>query len=115
MTTADRRHVTVEDGGRVLARADVQCDAQLGTVQASLHVEAGHLPPGTRARLVDAVLDLPDLPTGAHLHAALPTGDAEILDRVRERCTLVELRAAGASCLLDGTLPVAEPADPADP
>ncbi len=104
MTNAERQHVTVEEDGHVFATADVHSDPDSGLVQAWLHVESGHLPPGTRTRLVDAVLDLPDLPTGAHLRAALPTGDAEILDRVRQRCSDVELRAAGSSCLLDGTL-----------
>jgi hypothetical protein len=43
------QHITIEDDRRDPGRARV--------VRAALRVEAGHLPPGTRARLVDAVLD----------------------------------------------------------
>ncbi len=99
----ESRHITIEDDGRLLAEADVS--SQAGVVRAALRVEAGHLPTGTRARLVDAVLDTSDAPAGTPLEVSLPAGDAEILLRMRERCTDVETRAAGASCLLHTTTP----------
>lgn len=49
------QHITIEDDRRVLARS--RCPGRARVVRAALRVEAGHLPPGTRARLVDAVLD----------------------------------------------------------
>ena len=55
-------------------------------VRASLSVESGHLPAGTRTRLVDAVLDAPEVSSCTHVQVALPLGETEILDRVRERC-----------------------------
>ena len=97
------QHITIEDDGRVLAEADVQAEPDV--VRAALRVEAGHLPPGTRVRLVDAVLDIPDARPGTRLVVTLPAGDAEILERIRERCEQVQTRAAGASCLLDTTQP----------
>lgn len=104
-TVASRQHIVVEDGSRVLARADVQPDTELHTVHAWLHVESGQLPPGVRTRLVDAVLDLPGLQNGAHLQAAVPAGDGEMVTRVRQRCEHVRLRSAGSSCLVEATLP----------
>jgi hypothetical protein len=97
------QHITIEDDGRVLAEADVRAEPDV--VRAALRVEAGHLPPGTRARLVDAVLDISGAQPGTRLVVTLPAGDAEILERIRERCEQVETRAAGASCLLDTTQP----------
>ena len=66
-------------------------------MHADLHVEAGHLPAGTRTRLVNAVLDQPAAAPGAQLDVTLLAGDAEILHRLRERCDDVDTRAAGAS------------------
>ena len=74
-------------------------------VRASLHAQAGHLPAGTRTRLVDAVLDLPQTRESNRLEATVPLGDAESLDRLRERCDEVLTRPAGASCLVDAALP----------
>src|SRR3954454_20647017 len=56
------QHITIVDGGRLLAEADVNAGPEL--VWAQLRAEAGHLPPGTRTRLVDAVLDLSDVEPG---------------------------------------------------
>jgi hypothetical protein len=98
------QHITVSDDGHILARATVQADTQNHVVQADLHVEAGHLPVGTRTRLVDAVLDQPEAEPGTQIHVTLPAGDGEILDRLRERCPDLQTRPAGASCLATGTL-----------
>ncbi len=104
-STHERVTVTVADGDRMLARADVEPRPDHTLVRAALHVEAGHLPVGTRARLVDAVLHHPDVEPCGRLEAALPAGDGEILDRVRESCTEVETRSAGATCLVTARLP----------
>ena len=55
-------------------------------VRASLHAEAGHLPVGIRARLVDAVLDQEETRAGRRLEATVPLGDIEALERLRARC-----------------------------
>jgi hypothetical protein len=99
------RHVEIDDGGQLVAAADVESLDRPGVVRASLHVEPGHLPSGTRTRLVDAVLDLPEVRDGEHLEAAMPLGDAELLERMRARCDEVQTRAAGASCLVNADLP----------
>jgi len=61
-------------------------------------VQAGQLPPGTRSKLVDAVLDSINAEPGTPLNATVPAGDAEMLQRMRERCSTVTTRAAGATC-----------------
>ena len=101
--SSNTERLTVEEDGRVLAEATLHADPEQGSVRADLHVEAGHLPVGTRTRLVDAVLD--QSAAGSHLDATLPAGDGEILDRLRERCDDVQARAAGSSTLARATVP----------
>jgi hypothetical protein len=97
----DRQTIEIEDGGRTLATAEVHLTDQPGVVHTDLHAESGPLPPETRAHLVDAVLEHPDVHTADHLVATMPSGDTEMLDRVRERCEDVETHAAGATKIVD--------------
>src|SRR5215203_1104870 len=97
------QHITINDDGRLLAEAVVQSHPDL--VDAQLRVEAGHIPPGARSQLVDAVLDLPNVPSGTPLEITLPTGDAEMLDQIRNRCHNINTRVAGVSCRLHTTFP----------
>jgi uncharacterized phage protein gp47/JayE len=99
------RQVKVAEHGEVVAVADVEPTDEQGVIRASLHARAGHLPTGTRTRLVDGVLDLPQTTDSNRLEATIPLGDAESLDRLRERCDEVRTRPAGASCLVDAALP----------
>jgi hypothetical protein len=102
---ANRQHITIEDDGRPLAHADLEPTPDRTAVTASIEVEHGHLPGGTRARVVDAVVDSAASTPAKQLQASTPLGDTEMLDRLRERCTDVEARPAGGTCLVDGTLP----------
>jgi hypothetical protein len=70
-----------------------------------MHVESGQLPPGTRARLVDAVIDDPAVSDASHLVATVPTGDTGLVDRIRERADSVEVRATGATKFVEADLP----------
>jgi hypothetical protein len=90
--------------GRSLAVGRVDLVDHL-VARVSLHVEPGHLPAGTRARLVDAVFDDPDVRTRRRVEVALPLGDTEILDRVRERGLIVASRPAGSTGLVEVDLP----------
>jgi len=109
------RHVEVSDGTRVVASAQVTTSPEdPGTAQASLQAESGHLPAGSRASLVDAALDLPELQGGAHLEATAPLGDAESLQRLEERTDGMTTRAAGSSALVDADLPDDQADRPAD-
>lgn len=89
--------------GRPLAVARIDLlDAD--TARAALHVVPGHLPAGTRSRLVDAVFDDPDVRARHQVQITLPLGDFEILDRVRQRGTIATFRAAGSTCLVEAEL-----------
>lgn len=90
--------------GSILAVATIDI-IDLDVVRASLHVNPGHHPAGTRARLVDAVLDDPDVRRRRQLQFTLPLGDTEIVDRLRERGALTTFRAAGSTCLVEADLP----------
>jgi len=104
-------HLEIKEGERTVAAADVTIPPETDTAQASLRAAPGHIPPGCRASLVDAVMDLPDVQGTAHLEAALPIGDAETLERLRERSENASTRAAGASALLDADIPDPPAAD----
>jgi hypothetical protein len=97
-----------DDDGRRLAKAEIDL-ADGTTARASMHVEAGHLPPGTRTRLVDAVLDSPKVAARERVEVSLPIGDSEILERIRERCDQTDARAAGASCLVEAEVREQQP------
>ena len=97
------QHITIEDNGHLLAEAVIQSHSDL--VNAYLRVEAGHMPPGTRSQLVDAILDLPNVAPGTRLEMTLPTGDGEMLEQIRNRCHDINTRVAGVSCRLQTTFP----------
>jgi hypothetical protein len=104
--TRDHEHTTIEieDDGRLLAVADVEPPDDHGVAHSALHVESGHLPGGTRTRLVDAVLDSPEVDQAERLLATMPVSDTEMLDRVRERGRDVEVRAAGSTKIVEARL-----------
>ena len=106
MTSPDNsRHVEVKDGDQTLAAAEVTAlDDTEGTVRASLLPSSGHTPPGSRASLVDAVMDLPEVQAGSRLEATVPLGDAESLEQLRERTEQTVTRPAGSTALVDGDI-----------
>jgi len=107
MTNPDRpRHIEVGDDGQPVAAAEVTTSAGAdGTVRASLHAQAGHITPGRRASLVDAVMDLPEVQASTRLEATIPLGDGESLERLRERTEDAVTRQAGSTTLLDANIP----------
>ena len=109
MTDPDAsRHVEVREGDQPVAAADVTTAAGAeGTARASLHATPGHIPPGSRASLVDAVMDLPEVQASTRLEATVPIGDGEALQRLRERTDDAVTRPAGSTALLDANIPQA--------
>ena len=88
-----RQRVEVSDHDRTVATAEVTTSAGSGgTARVSLRAEAGHITPGRRASLVDAVLDLPEVQESARMEAAFRLGDNESLHRLQERCEAVSTR-----------------------
>ena len=70
-----------------------------------MRAESGHITPGRRASLVDAVLDLPEVRESARLEAAFPLGDTDSLHRLQQRCEHVRTRPAGSSAIVEADLP----------
>jgi hypothetical protein len=105
-------HIEIRDGDETVAAADVTTPPEAeGTAQASLRAAPGHIAPGSRASLVDAVMDLPEVQESSRLEAALPLGDTETLGRLRERSDNPTTRPAGSSALLDADIPPAAAPD----
>jgi hypothetical protein len=93
--------VRITEDGRLLAEAEVHVPAaQPDPVRVSVHVGSGHVPPHTRARLLDRVLTVPGITPGRSLDLTIPLGDPDLLDALRARCRTVRPRAAGATCLV---------------
>ena len=110
------RHIEVKDGDQTVAAAEVTtAEGAEGTARTSLHAASGHIAPGTRASLVDAVMDLPEVQESTRLEATVPLGDGEALERLRQRTEDAVTRPAGSTALLDANIPLARPpeADPA--
>ena len=100
------RRVEVRDDDRTVAAAEVAASGEAGgTARASLRAESGHVPPGKRTDLVDAVMDLPEVQASARLEAAVPIGDGESLERLRQRTEESATRPAGSTALVDAVIP----------
>ncbi len=106
---ADRgssRRIEIKDGDQTVAAAEVTTSQEAdGTAQASLQPASGHIAPGSRASLVDAVMDLPEVQASARLEATVPLGDGESLERLRERTDDTSTRPAGSTALVDAKVP----------
>jgi hypothetical protein len=107
MTDPDTsQHIEVKDGDKTVADADVSTSQEPdGIARASLRAASGHIAPGSRASLVDAVMDLPEVQESSRLEAAVPLGDSESLERLRERVDEMTTRPAGASALVEAKVP----------
>ena len=101
------RHVEIKDEeDQTVAEAEVTtASGPEGTVRTSLHAKDAYVRSGYRASLVDAVMDLPEVQASDRVEAAIPYGDAESLERLRERTEDARARSAGATTLLDANVP----------
>jgi hypothetical protein len=52
-------------------------------------------------------MDLPEVQDSAHLAAAVPLGDSELLQRLRERAQDVTTRPAGSTAMVEAEVPPA--------
>ena len=114
MASPDESHrVEVKDGDQTVAAAEVRkVEHAEGTIRTSLLPPSGSTPPGSRASLVDAVMELPEVQAGSRLEATIPLGDAESLERLRERTEDTVTRPAGSTALVDADIPPGGPAGP---
>jgi hypothetical protein len=103
---ASRRVEVRDDDDRTAAVAEVTtAQGPDGTVRASMYAKSEHVRPGDRTALVDEVLGLPEVKASDRVEATVPIGDAESVERLRERTDDAVLRAAGSTTLLDANLP----------
>ena len=72
------------------------------------------MPPGKRTDLVDAVMDLPEVQASARLEAAVPIGDGESLERLRQRTEESATRPAGSTALVDAVIPAEDQPEDGD-
>ena len=106
------RHGEVRIGDQTVAAAEVTtAEGAEGTARTSLHAASGHIAPGSRASLVDAVMDLPEVQASRRLEATVPLGDGESLERLRQRTEDAVTRPAGSTALLDANIPPPGPRD----
>jgi hypothetical protein len=111
------RHVEIkDDDDRTAAVADVTtARGPDGTVRTSMYAKNENVRPGDRAALVDEVMDLPEVKASDRVEATVPFGDAESVERLRERTDDATLRAAGSTTLLDANVPPDHGSPPAEP
>ena len=108
MTSDKSRRVEIKDEDKTIAAAEVTTlDDSEGTIRTTLHPSSGPTPPGSRASLVDAIMDLPEVQSSPRLEATVPLGDTESLERLRERTEDTVTRSAGSTALVDGNIPPA--------
>jgi hypothetical protein len=101
-----RRVEIKNDDDRTAAVAEVTtARGPEGTVRTSMYAKSEHVRPGDRAALVDEVMGLPEVKASDRVEATVPYGDAESVERLRERTDDAVLRAAGGTTLLDANLP----------
>ena len=114
--TGDKSHrIEVKDEDQTIAAAEVTlADDPGGTVRTSFLPSPGPAPPGSRASLVDAVMDLPEVQDSSRMEATVPLGDAESLERLRDRTDETVTRPAGSTALVDGDIPPASHAGPGE-
>jgi len=107
MTDPDTpRHIEIRDGDQAIAVAEVMTRGEAArTARVWLRAAAGHVPPGRRASLVDAVMDLPEVQASARLEATVPLGDTELLERLRQRTHDAVTRPVGCTALVDAVIP----------
>jgi hypothetical protein len=107
------RRVEVKHDDHIVAAAEVTASAHADrTARASLHPASGHITPGSRASLVDAVLDLPEVQGSERLVVTVPLGDWASLQRLRERTDATQTRPAGSTALVDAKIPPARDPGP---
>ncbi|MDX6319205.1 MAG: hypothetical protein QOD35_2605, partial [Nocardioidaceae bacterium] len=54
-----------------------------------------------RERLVDEVLELPQIKNSEHVSMSVPRGDAESLTRLQQRCDHMTVRPAGSTVIVE--------------
>ena len=98
------RHVSIDVHGETLAHATISDPDGKGESRVDVHTESGHLPVGARRRLADAVHEVVTEVQADRVVATVPMGDAELVEGMRHHLNDVELRAAGSTGIITGSV-----------
>lgn len=98
------RHVSIKAHGETLAEATISPPNDDGEARVDVSTESGHLPVGTRQSLADAIHDVLTEVHAVRVSATIPLGDAEMVEGIGGHLDDVELRAAGATSIVEGTV-----------
>jgi hypothetical protein len=98
------RQISIEEDGRVLSSATVSVTDDGNEARAQVHVAPGQLPVGTRQQMADAIHEAVTEDDAERLSAAVPRGDSELVEGISEYLGDPELRSAGATSIVQGTI-----------
>ena len=98
----DEREIRIEEDGQVVSSATVSAPDENNEARAQVHVAPGHLPAGTRQKMAAAIHQTVTEDEAERLTAALPRGDAELVEEISQHLSDAELRAAGATSIIRG-------------
>ncbi|GAA3696935.1 hypothetical protein GCM10022204_11070 [Microlunatus aurantiacus] len=101
---ADSKKIHVEVDGQVLAQATIATDDEDLHSRAQVTMAPGHRPVGAGQTTADAVHEAVCEDEAVHLTATVPRGEAELIDGLRSHLTDVDLRAAGATSIIEGDI-----------
>jgi hypothetical protein len=104
MQMTEGKHVSVVADGAVVAEAIITGPDPAGSAQAQVSVASGHVPVGSRQKMADVVHETLTEDNANHLTAAVPLGDAELVDGISGHLHDAELRAAGATSIIEGDI-----------
>ena len=96
------RHVSIKVHGEIQVEATISPPDCNGEARVDVHTESGHLPVGARQRMADAIHEVVTEAKAEHISATVPIGDAELVEGIRNHLDDVELRAAGATSIIEG-------------
>jgi hypothetical protein len=98
-------HIRIAEGessvsGEILTTVDRD-----GIAHVVVHAQSGHVVPGLRRGLIDALLNSAEARDSERLAATIPLGDVESLMELNDRCAEVTVHAAGSTALVEARLP----------
>ena len=98
------RHIRIDAHGETVAAATISPPDPGGEARVDVHTESGHLPTGARQRLTDAIHEVVIEVQADRVSATVPMGDAELVEGICDHLNDVELRAAGSTSIIEGSV-----------
>jgi hypothetical protein len=99
---ASAKRIQITVGRDVVAVAEVVRDG--AEARLCFRESVARLPVRDRARLVDAVFELPAVEPGMRVDAVLPVREVDVLSHVLVHCANAHTHAAGVTCVVEATV-----------